>query len=198
MAKTVRAVLAILVTLLLPVQSALADDSKHDASLGAYVGQFYNTYPEALLLGQKTEFKDQYIASLSLTKKTWQSASLPLSIEIEGVLSYQFGKASIGEIGVVPVFRWDGFPWNESLKTDLRFGPLGLSYTSSVSPLERSAKGGSRWLNFLMPEVGFSLPSSKGKEVFLRLHHRCSLFNTLNDYGTNGEDFFGVGFRSYF
>jgi hypothetical protein len=198
MNKTINVAFAILLTVFFPVQSTLAEDSKYDMSLGVYGGQFYKPHPEALLTGQKTEFKDQYISSLVFTKTLWQSASYPLSVEIEGVLSYQFGVASLGEIGVVPVLRWDGFPWNEYLKTDFRFGPIGLSYTSSVSPMERNEKGGSQWLNFLIVELGFSLPSSKEKEMFIRLHHRCSIFNTMNDYGTNGEDFLAVGFRSYF
>ncbi len=186
------------ITLCGPLESSLAEAQKSDWGVGGYVGQFYDSYPEALLGGQDTNFLNQYIAGLTVSKTVWRSEQYPLSLEIEGLLAYQAGKASLGEIGVVPVFRWSGFPWNNFIQTDLRFGPVGLSWTSSLSPLERNSKGGSQWLNLLIVDLGFSLPGNKESEIFIRLQHRCSLFNIMNDYGTNGEDFLALGFRRNF
>ena len=119
-----------------------------------------------------------------------------MSLEIDGMLGQQSGIASLTEIAVVPIVRWSGFPWNGLLQTDLRLGPIGISYTSSVSPLERGTNGrGSQTLSHLVIELAFSRPSDKSAEFFMRLHHRCTIYDLLNDYGANGEDFFALGYR---
>jgi hypothetical protein len=176
----------------------LAQTEGQELRWGTYVGRYYDTSPSALVSGKNTRFENQYIGAISLSKTLWRSERHPLSIEIEGVAAYQSGMHSLGEFGIVPVVRWEGFPWSHQVPTSLRFGPLGLSWTTTVSPLERSHKGGSQLLNFLIVDLGFSLPGKKDNEIFLRLHHRCSLFNKLNNNGANGEDFLAVGFRHSF
>ena len=167
-------------------------------SLGVYGGPYYDTMPAGFLHGD-ANFKDQYLLALTASKTLWRSATLPLALEIDGMVVQQFGLAAVSEVAVAPVLRWSGFPWNHVLQTDLRLGPLGLSYTPYVSPLERDSAGrGSQFLNFLMIETAFSQPGNKHDEAFLRLHHRCTIYDLLNDYGANGEDFFGIGYRRYF
>jgi len=167
-------------------------------SLGAYGGPYYDTMPAGFLAGD-AHFKDQYLLALTSSKTLWRSASLPLALEIDGMVGLQLGQATVTEVAVAPVLRWSGFPWNHVLQTDLRLGPLGLSYTPYVSPLERGSDGrGSQFLNFLMIETAFSQPGNKHDEVFLRLHHRCTIYDLMNNYGANGEDFFGIGYRRYF
>ena len=167
-------------------------------SLGVYGGPYYDTMPAGFLHGD-ANFKDQYLLALTATKTLWRSATLPLALEIDGMVGQQFGLAAVSEVAVAPVLRWSGFPWNHVLQTDLRLGPLGLSYTPYVSPLERDSAGrGSQFLNFLMIETAFSQPGNKHDEVFLRLHHRCTIYDLMNNYGANGEDFFGIGYRRYF
>ena len=169
-----------------------------DWSLGWYGGQFYDSEPAGFLQG-RANLVDQYIFALTASKTVWRSAALPLSLEIDGMLGQQFGVQSLNEIAVAPVLRWSSFPWKESLQTDVRLGPLGLSYTSMVSPLERGVEGkGSRALNFLLLELAFSRPSAKSDEVFMRLHHRCAIYDLLNNYGANGEDFVTFGYRYRF
>jgi hypothetical protein len=115
------------------------------------------------------------------------------------MIGHQYGLATLDEIAFAPMLNWSGFPWNSILQTYFRFGPLGLSYTTSISPLERGQNGeGSQLLNFLVAELGFSLPKMKEEEMFFRLHHRCSAYDTINNYGANGEDFFTVGYRYHF
>jgi len=46
-----------------------------------------------------------------------------------------------------------------------------------------------------LPIVGDPLCVLAG---YLRLHHRCTIYDLINDYGANGEDFFGIGYRRYF
>jgi hypothetical protein len=175
---------------------AAAED--REWSLGVYGGPYYDTMPAGFLVGD-AHFKDQYLIALTSSKTLWRSPTLPLSLEIDGMVGLQFGQATVTEVAVAPVLRWSGFPWNHVLQTDLRLGPLGLSYTPYVSPLERGSDGrGSQFLNFLMIETAFSQPGNKHDELFLRLHHRCTIYDLLNDYGANGEDFFGIGYRRYF
>jgi hypothetical protein len=177
---------------------ASATSLEPDWSLGVYGGQYHDTDPGSFLQG-RANFLNQHMLALTASKTLWRSKTMPLSLEIDGMIGQQFGLASLTEIAVAPVLRWSGFPWNNTLQTDLRVGPLGVSYTSTVSPLERGPDGnGSRVLNFLMLELAFSRPGMKSKEVFLRLHHRCTIYDLLNNYGANGEDFLAVGYRVRF
>ncbi len=170
-----------------------------DWSIGGYAGQYYDTAPAWILEGD-ARFAKQYIVAITASKTIWRAETLPLSFEIDGMIGHQSGVATLQEIGIAPVVRWDGFPWNETLRTGLRLAPLGISYTTSVSPLERGpvTDKGSRTLNLLLIELGFSLPSMSSNEVFVRLHHRCSIYNLMNNYGANGEDFLALGYRYRF
>lgn len=178
--------------------SASAFCGERDWSMGGYAGQYYDSEPAGFNQGRAT-YLNQYLVALNASKTLWRADSLPLSVEVDGMLGYQFGLASLYEIALAPVLRWSSFPWKKILQTDMRVAPLGLSYTSMLSPLERGTNDrGSQLLNFFMVELDFSLPEVKEKEVFLRLHHRCSLYDVLNDYGANGEDFFVLGYRQYY
>ncbi len=184
-----------LAALLLP---AIAQADPSDWSVGAYAGRYYDTEP-AGALGGRANFLDQYLVALTANKTVWRSASLPLSLEIDGMVGFQSGIASLSEVAIAPAVRWSGFPWRDILRTDFRVAPLGISYTSSVSPLERGTDGrGARTLNWLFIEAAFSLPRKPEDEFFVRLHHRCAVYDLLNNYGANGEDFLAVGFRRRF
>ncbi len=173
--------------------------AESDWRIGGYGGQYYNSEPAGILSNGNAKFLDQYLLALNANKTIWRADMLPLSLEIDGVIAQQFGLASVSEVAAAPVLRWSGFPWNEIVQTGLGFGPVGVSYTIPVSPLERSSDGkGSQVLNFLLIELAFALPEIKSKEVFVRLHHRCSLYDLLNNYGANGEDFLVLGYRRYF
>jgi hypothetical protein len=177
---------------------AQAQTAPEDWSVGAYVGKYYDTEPAGFLAG-RAGFVDQHLYALTATKTVWRSATLPLSLELDGMLGVQSGVASLSEIAVAPALRWSGFPWNSTVHTSVSFAPLGVSYTSSVSPLERGQGGkGSQTLNWLFLEVALSSPSNKTNEFFARLHHRCAVYDLLNNYGANGEDFFTLGFRRRF
>jgi len=181
--------------LLLP---ASAQAQERDWSIGAYAGQYYDTEPAGIIKG-KGNFLNQYLVALTASKTVWRSQTLPLALEIDGMIGHQFGQATLQEFAIAPVLRWSGFPWNETLPTSFRFGPLGYSYTTIVSPLEQGPTGeGTRHLNFLLIELTFSRPRWKEHEVFVRLHHRCTIEDLLNNYGANGEDFLAFGYRRFF
>lgn len=169
-----------------------------DWSVGGYGGKYYDTEPAGFTQG-KANYSNHYIVALTANKTFWRAEVRPLALEIDGMIGHQFGLATIDEIAIAPVLNWSGFPWNDLLQTNFRFGPLGVSYTSAISPLERGTNNrGSHFLNYLIAELGFSLPRMKAEEVFLRLHHRCSSYDLLNNYGANGEDFFAMGYRHHF
>lgn len=181
--------------LLFPASTGAAE---REWSVGAYAGKYYDTEPAGFSQGNY-DYLNHYIVAVTASKMLWNAESWPFAIELDGMLGYQFGLATLQEVAVAPVARWYGFPWNQYLQTDVRFGPVGISYTSIVSPIERGPNGdGSHFLNFLLFELGFSLPEKKEHEVFLRLHHRCSGYDTINNFGANGEDFFAFGYRQYY
>jgi hypothetical protein len=167
-------------------------------SIGGYVGQYHDAEPAGAIQG-KANYLNQYLFALTGSKTIWQSNSLPLSLELDAMVGQQTGIASLSEVAIAPALRWSGFPWRDILRTDFRIAPLGLSYTSSVSPLERGPDGrGSHFLNYLFVEVAFSRPQTKENEFFVRLHHRCTIYDLINNYGANGEDFLAVGYRYRF
>jgi len=169
-----------------------------DWSIGVYGGKFYDTEPAGLTQGKAT-FMNHHMLAVTGTKTLWRSESFPMSLELDAMIGQQFGMDSLTEIAFAPVLRWSSFPWKDTLQTDLRLGPLGFSYTSKVSSLELGPEGkGSQTLNFLMIELAFSRPKDPSREVFVRLHHRCAVYDLLNNYGANGEDFLSFGYRVRF
>ncbi|MDH5709496.1 MAG: hypothetical protein OEY75_10320 [Hylemonella sp.] len=167
-------------------------------SVGFYAGQYYDTEPAGIIKGDAS-FLPQYLVALTASRPVWRSERWPLSLEIDIVLGQQFGLASLTEVAAAPALRWSGFPWNDSLPTALRVAPLGISHTSSVSPLERGVNNaGDHTLNFLLIELAFAAPQQRDHEFFVRLHHRCTIYDLLNNYGANGEDFLTFGFRRPF
>lgn len=168
-----------------------------DWSLGLYAGKYYDTEPAGFISG-KAGFLEQHMVAVTGKKTLWQSATQPLALELDAMVGLQTGIASLGEVAVAPALRWSGFPWNDRLRTSVSAAPFGISYTTKVSPLELGKDGkGSQVLNWLFLEVAVSRPSDK-TEFFARLHHRCTVYDLLNNYGANGEDFFALGFRRRF
>ena len=191
----------LLPVLILTVVATLAPQARateSDWRVGSYAGKYYDTEPAGFTQG-KANFLDQYLIAATASKTVWRSDLLPLSLEIDGMVGYQNGIAPLWEVAVAPAVRWSGFPWNNTLRTSIKLAPLGISYTSQVSPLELGKDGqGSRTLNWLFIETAFSRPGQQSDEFFMRLHHRCAIYDLLNNYGANGEDFFTLGFRRRF
>jgi hypothetical protein len=178
------------------VPSAAAQEPEW--GVGAYIGKYYDTEPAGALTG-RAGFEDHYLLALTGSKTLWRADTLPLTLELDGMVGWQEGKASLSEMAVAPALRWSGLSLGDSLRIDLRAAPLGISHTSSVSPMEHGRNGqGSQTLNWLFLEATFYRPSDKSNELFVRLHHRCAIYDVLNDYGANGEDFLSLGFRRRF
>lgn len=190
-----RGLYALATGLLLPT---LACAEIRDWSVGAYAGQYYDSEP-AGLTQNRANYLNHYIVALTASKTVWRAQEWPLSLEVDAMVGHQFGQATLQEFAIAPVLRWSGFPWNGVLPTSIRAGPLGYSYTTIVNPLEKNESGeGTRHLNFLMLELAFSAPRAREHEVFVRLHHRCTIYDLLNNYGANGQDFLTLGYRRFF
>lgn len=176
----------------------LAMAQEQNWSAGIYAGKYYDTEPGGFLAG-RAGFVDQYLLAFTARKTIWQSATLPLALDLDGMVGIQGGVATLGEVAVAPALRWSGFPWQKYLHTSISAAPLGISYTPYVSPLERGKDGrGSQFLNFLFLEIAVANSRDKSTEVFARLHHRSTIYDLLNDYGANGEDFLTFGYRRRF
>ena len=187
--------LALCFAVFVPISGHAQDDAW---KWGVYAGKYYDTEPGGFING-RADFKEQYLLAVTATKSAWTSKNWPISIEWDIMAGQQGGLASMTEIAAAPALRLSGFPWQEVLRTDLRLAPLGISYTSKISPLERGVGGkGSQWLNFLFVELAVSRPNQDRFELFARLHHRCTVYDLINNYKANGQDFFALGIRSRF
>lgn len=188
--------IAIAASAVLMPLAAQADES--DWSIGVYTGKYHDAEPAGALAG-RANYAEHYMLAVTGSKTLWRHSEWPIAIELDGMLGQQAGMANLTEIAVAPALRWSGLPWRDTLRTDIRLAPLGLSYTSQVGPMEAGPDGrGSRTLNYLFIEAAFSRPQSKDSEFFVRLHHRCAIYDLLNNYGANGEDFLSFGFRRKF
>ncbi len=175
-----------------------AQAQSRDSSWGLYAGKYHDAEPAGAIAGT-ANYTDHYMLALTGSTTLWKSQDWPLALELDGMIGQQWGKASLTEVAVAPAIRWSGFPWRDVLRTDLRLAPLGISYTSEVGPMERGANGqGTRTLNFLFVEAAFSRPQTPDTEFFVRLHHRCAIYDLLNSNGANGEDFLSFGLRFKF
>ena len=169
-----------------------------DWGLGVYGGINYDSEPARFTEG-RANYLGQRLLALTASKTVWRAQTWPFALEIDAMIGQQFGIDTLTEIAVAPALRWSGLPGRQTLRVDLRLAPLGISHTSKVSSLELGPDGrGSRTLNYLFIELAFSRPQTAAHELFLRLHHRCSLYDKINNYGANGEDFFTVGYRYRF
>ena len=97
--------------------AALANEP--DWSIGVYTGRYHDAEPAGAITG-RANYLDQYILALTASKTVWRSDTWPVSLEIDGMIGQQWGLASLGEVAVAPAVRFSGFPWRDTLRTDLR------------------------------------------------------------------------------
>lgn len=96
------------------------------------------------------------------------------------------------------MLRHTQFPWNNYVTTTVAAGE-GVSYATAVPYVENGITSDSseRFLNFLVFEVTFALPSYPRLQLVARIHHRSSAYGLYADghAGSNNE---GLGIRYYF
>ncbi len=122
-----------------------------------------------------------------------------VTVEPEVGAAYRFGdKENLGEFWGALYFRYDGFPWNDSLYTTAALS-TGWSYLTETSQWEysRSDEGTSQVLHYFSPEITVADPDNKNVELVLRLHHRSGIFGTI-DGVYSGSTFLSTGIRVRF
>jgi hypothetical protein len=142
-------------------------------------------------------FHSSYLADLDGVYTLHRFQVLPMDLEVQGEVARRFGMDHQSEVDLISVVRWKQFPWNDKLYTNFRFGFLGGSYVSSISPWEKQDSGnntGSKFLQLLIGEFTFSPSESAGYEAFIGLHHRSGIFGLISGV-TGGSNYFMVGVR---
>ena len=142
-------------------------------------------------------FHSSYLVDLDGVYTLRRFQVLPIDLEVQGEVAKRFGMDHQSEVDLISVVRWKKFPWNDKLYTNFRFGFLGGSYVSSISPWEKQDSGnnkGSKFLQLLIGEFTFSPSENAGYEAFIGLHHRSGVFTLINGV-TGGSNYFMVGMR---
>ena len=174
--------------------TCFANEDDFFGSVGAYSGIYSMTSQVEL-----PDFTDSFIAAATGSVTLWKPETLPISFEAEGMVGFRFGQETNAEIGISPlVVRWEYFPWNEHLYTNFRIGVAGLSYLAQESDLENTGLGASQLQSFEFLELTFARPEDKSLELFLRHHHRCTFYETMDDKHSNGSDYLTIGIRKRF
>jgi hypothetical protein len=142
-------------------------------------------------------FHSSYLADLDGVYTLHRFQVLPMDLEVQAEVARRFGMDHQSEVDLISIVRWKQFPWNDKLYTNFRFGFLGGSYVSSISPWEKQDSGnntGSKFLQLLIGEFTFSPSENAGYEAFIGLHHRSGIFGLISGV-TGGSNYFMVGMR---
>ena len=143
---------------------------------------------------------DQMIA-LSVSRQIGQWGR-HLTWEVEGLFAEHFGKSgsyryNYEEMAAFIVLRYHTFPWNRYVRTSFAMGE-GISYTTQVPYHEQNKAGEDgyhRFLNYLMAELTFGVPSVPSLNLVYRIHHRSGIYGLIGDQGSN---YYCIGARFSF
>ena len=142
-------------------------------------------------------FHSSYLADLDGVYTVHRFKALPMDLEVQAEVARRFGMDHQSEVDLISIVRWKKFPWNDKLYTNFRFGFLGGSYVSSISPWEKQDSGnnrGSKFLQLLIGEFTFAPSVDSNYEGFIGLHHRSGIFTLINGV-TGGSNYFVIGVR---
>jgi hypothetical protein len=121
-----------------------------------------------------------------------------IDFEVEGQVVKHIEGDHYWEFNALVIARWIRFPWNNTLRTTFAVGE-GLSYATETSEYEVKYHGEdtSKFLNYLMFEIDFTLPDEPRWSLVARLHHRSGVFGLFN--GVHGAtNAFALGIRYNF
>jgi hypothetical protein len=171
--------------------------AQRDHFVSLYTGRFSNNALNEIIRFE-SRFEDSYVFVLSGGKQISRYKDL-IGFELEGQLGIHSGDQSHAELNGAFTIRWIKFPWDRYLNTSFAFGN-GLSYAFEKPPLEmRESDDGdtSKLLYYILVEWAFALPKEPQWELFLRAHHRSSVFG-LFDGLFAASNYGGVGIRYRF
>ena len=172
-----------------------AADSPWFVSL--YTGQYSNTaLNEIIRFNTQFESANVFVASLGKELGVYHDK---IGIEWEGQVAWHSGKQSHGEINASYTLRWLPFFWDRYLDTSFAFGN-GISYATSDPELEIRESDDletHQWLYYILVEMAFVVPRYEQWDLFVRIHHRSSVFGAIGGI-TTGSNFVGMGLRYRF
>jgi hypothetical protein len=162
-----------------------------------YTGQYSNTALNEIIR-LNTDFERSHVYVLSLGKELGVYKDV-IGYEVEGQVAWHSGKQTHGEVNAAFTLRWLPFLWDRYLDTSFAFGN-GLSYATSEPELEireGDELETNQLLYYILVELAFAVPQYESWDIFVRIHHRSSVFGVIDGIST-GSNFVGLGLRYRF
>lgn len=153
-----------------------------DKAVTVYFGKYTDNRLGDVLLSQPVDFMDSYLAAIAWAH-AFSLKSPKHQWEVEGQLAKHFRGQTHWEANIVAIYRWQYFPWRDTLNTTIAIGS-GLSYASETPPLEESSTtnvGATRLLNYMLVEMTFAPPQVKQWSLVVRVHHRSGVYGLFNN-----------------
>jgi hypothetical protein len=162
-----------------------------------YTGQYSDTALNEIIR-LNTDFEGSYVHVVSLGKELGKYKDL-IGYELEGQAAWHTGKQDHEELNCAFTLRWLPFFWDKFLDTSFAFGN-GLSYATSAPELEireGDEHKSTHLLYYILVELAFAMPRQPQWNLFIRIHHRSSVFGLIDNI-TTGSNFVGLGLRYNF
>ena len=138
-------------------------------------------------------YVNDYLVVAALSQSYRQLAQLPVQLEAEGQVAYNFGGQEYWEFNAVPLMaRWRPVAWTDAFTTSLAFG-LGLSYATRLPRIEVELEGESEQLLIYWVAEVTAGPNDGRWALALRLHHRSVGYGLMGEEG--GMNAVGLGMR---
>jgi len=177
--------------------SGMSSQASEKWYVSLYTGQYSDTALNEIVR-LNTAYEDSHVYVLSVGKGLGGYKDL-IGYELEGQVARHAGKQDHTEVNCAFTLRWLPFIWDKYLDTSFAFGN-GLSYATSDPELEIRESDDHRTnqlLYYILVEFAFSLPQRPDWDLFVRVHHRSSVFGLIGNIST-GSNFVGWGLRYRF
>ena len=162
-----------------------------------YAGQYSNTALNEIIR-LNTDFERSHVYVVSLGKELGVYKDL-IGYELEGQVAWHSGMQHHEEVNCAFTLRWLPFPWDKYLDTSFAFGN-GLSWATDEPELEireGDENKSNQLLYYILVELAFAFPRQPQWNLFVRIHHRSSVFGVIDNI-TTGSNFVGLGLRYKF
>ena len=122
-----------------------------------------------------------------------------LDFELGG--GFRAGQTNSPEAWYAFYFRYDGFPWRNTLYTSFGLS-TGIDWLNTLPTVETGTPQNpepntSHFLHYFSPELVFSLPQYPEHEIAIRYAHRSGMFGLFNGVW-EGSNVVQIGYRRRF
>jgi hypothetical protein len=162
-----------------------------------YAGQYSDTALNEIIR-LNTDFESSHVYVLSVGKELGVYKNV-IGYEVEGQVAWHSGMQHHEEVNCAFTLRWLPFFWDKYLDTSFAFGN-GLSFATDEPELEireGDENKSNQLLYYILVELAFALPRQPQWNLFVRIHHRSSVFGLIDNI-TTGSNFVGLGLRYKF